>query len=924
VLTRFCVSSVLKSKLERENRRQQKAADRSKLHDEAATHLKQELLHHEELQRQLESTRDALKRRRSYAEKAEKEAEDLELSLSTRTLQEDQIAVELGKLQVELTAYRARMEGIEQELQKARDMTDEITTDRDKARDEARQLREERRQAAEQRRLDEARREGMMRGKLEGMRSGWEDGKMQGYKEGRTDGSRHQHDIMLNKDWKYLQREFPNYAQFEERIPSPESFDGDVPELLKDMKAPIVLPVAKKPRRPPPTPSADTAEEDNRMVTRTVHSSPETVQEEVPIQPTPHPVYQRPPPPMPVPSTSRQQEEPAPRERTRTNIPPPRPIFSHDPNSWQPPTSIPEDLKRQTTLRQISERFRRKPEEISHAPHDMDFAPMAAPGQYPTVATPLPHWETLQPGRAIPTPAGSIHEFRNDDRDDFYEEEDPRNRYSYNEDPRNKLSKVMMGSIGNILHPKASRTSRDIANDPITYQDARSTITLPSLASMSREQSPAPSPKFRPQQQPDRIVPVAVKPPPSPRHSRISMLPDNYIPPLDADGGFSLPPPHELNGSAMQSAINLTLSQSQNPSRNPSRAPSPTPAVQPRSAQRSRDPSPINRLGGSIKHAASAVIHNMPSLNKARDQFRGRSRSPGRSQSPSPIQEARARARSRSRSRPRSTERFNETYSDSQQHSLLRPEDIYIAPAGSGTTFSDNGSDFRGRDPARRYTGMSQISDRNSPISQRSILEMGGALGLTRGGDGRDIGFVTYPNASAANLSMIEEERGRHSSYNPSPSPNMRRSMEAHLPAPTADHYPSRPSGSQRQFSDGSINRRDMEDIRDGWDTSSRYPPPPPSMKSPTSTLNNPPTLPAKSSASVNHPYPWSNRPVPTKLTMPSLLGPQSPATSSKGGFAGIGAGGGYHRRAASAVGPGERSFASPHPSVRLVSLFTT
>ncbi|PVF97955.1 hypothetical protein CPB86DRAFT_706057 [Serendipita vermifera] len=388
------------------------------------------------------------------------------------------------------------------------------------------------------------------------------------------------------------------------------------------------------------------------------------------------------------------------------------------------------------------------------------------------------------------------------------------------------------------------------------------------------------------------------------------MLPDNYIPPLDADGGFSLPPPHELNGSAMQSAINLTLSQ--NPSRNPSRNPSPTPGAQPpRSAQRSRDPSPLGRLGGSIKHAASAVIHNMPSLTKARDQSRGRSRSPGHSQSQSPsrIEEARARARSRSRSRPRSTEGFNETYSDGQQN-LLRPEDIYIAPS----TASDNGS-FRGRDPGRRYTGMSQ----NSPISQRSILDMnGGALGLTRGGDARDIGFVTYPNASTANLSMIEEERARHSGYNPSPSPNMRTTTEHHLPPPTADYYQPRPSGSQRQFSDGSINRRDTQDIREGWDTSSRYPPPPPSMKSPTSTIDYPPTGPAKSATSASHPYPWSNRPVPSKITMPALLGPQSPATSSKAGFAGIGAGANYHRRAASVVVPGERNFASPHPSVRL------
>ncbi|PVF97954.1 hypothetical protein CPB86DRAFT_681163, partial [Serendipita vermifera] len=421
---------VLKSKLERENRRQQKAADRTKLHDEVTTRLREELLHHEELQRQLHTARDSLDRRRSYAEKAEQEAQDLELSLSSGALKEDQLSVELAKIQVELAAYRSRMEGIEQELQKARDMTDEITTDRDKARDEARQLREERRQAAEQRRIDEARREGMMRGKLEGMYAGWEDGKVQGYKEGRGEGSRVQHETMLNKDWRALQREFPNYDRFEERIPSPESYDGDAPERLRELEAPIILPPTKKPRRPPPIrPPDEHDEDDHRMITRTVHSSPETIQETMPPQVIPHPVRQPSPPSMPVPSTSHQQPEPTPRERPRSNIPPPRPIFLHDDSSWQPPTSIPDTLKRSTTLHQLGERFRRKPEEISHAPHDMDFAPIAAPGQYPTVATPLPHWETLQPGRAIPTPAGSIHEFKDDERDrDKFHEEDIRNR----------------------------------------------------------------------------------------------------------------------------------------------------------------------------------------------------------------------------------------------------------------------------------------------------------------------------------------------------------------------------------------------------------------------------------------------------------------------------------------------------------------
>lgn len=86
-----------------------------------------------------------------------------------------------------------------------------------------------------------------------------------------------------------------------------------------------------------------------------------------------------------------------------------------------------------------------------------------------------------------------------------------------------------------------------------------------------------------------------------------------------------------------------------------------------------------------------------------------------------------------------------------------------------------------------------------------------------------------------------------------------------------------------------------------------------------------PPQPPAKSPRSSSHPHPWSQRPVPNKVVMPPLLGGSngqfpSPAPSSRGGFAGIGAGGGIHKRAlsASAMSPAVGHNFDNHSTTRL------
>jgi len=925
--------SSLKSRLDRENRRQQKDQDRLKLYKEVKARLDDELRQHEDIQAQLHGAGESIARRRSYADNAEKEIETLTSAVSDGSIREDELAIELATLQVQFNTYQARMDGIEQELQKARDMTDEITTNRDKARDEARQVREERRQEAERKLLDAARHEGMMQGKVEGMHNGWEEGKFLGYKEGRKDGAHEQHEEM-NRKWRAIKRELPNY-DLDDRIPSPESsYNGDVPERLKTLGAPIIVPLPKKARTSAaPPPATIYYDDDDYIRPNPIHSSPEQIHQE--FRPSGSRAHRAPQPPPPVPpnlygntmitqapiinlepaswgpSSSRSGQ--IQQQRPRANMPPPQPIFGQTQDEWQPPIIRPDDLKRSKTWQKLEKRFTSKPREISHAPHDMDFAPMAAPLPYPAVATPLPHSQTLQPGRAPPTPAPSTF------REPAYNEEEsaderrghPGQRYA---DQPETAKSGMLSRLTSLVRGGRSQPAVDPMNHPLGYRDVHSTPTLPGQNSiMIASPTTSPSSRHRNLSQPG----TPVWPLPSPQHTRLSQLPDNGIPSLDAAGEISLPPPHGLHGSAMQSAINIS---SQNPSHNPS--PSPSQRSFQRERSRSREPSPIKKRFSQISHslrdaagAAGAALQHIPSHSRIQAESRGRSRSrsPITPDSPSPIQQP--RDRSRSRSRPRST--IDNPYFAVPSEGLHIPEHIMVGPTISDPNLVDDTSVRRGRGPVHKGTATSQISGKSSPISQMSILSMGGALGLSRGSEHREPrepNFVTYP----ANLSMIEEEWPRHSNYNPSPSPTFRRAAENILPVVAAEQqFPHRPPPMDRHFSDSSVT---MADNRETWD--SRYPPPPPSMRSIAS--GNPPHPPMKSPQTDNTPYPWPNRPVPSKLQMPALLSATSPTSSSRGGIAGIGAGGGYHKRAASAsalgLPLGDRNFTSPHPSTRLVS----
>jgi hypothetical protein len=496
--------------------------------------------------------------------------------------------------------------------------------------------------------------------------------------------------------------------------------------------------------------------------------------------------------------------------------------------------------------------------------------------------------------------------------------------------PQNKGS--FLSRINTALRGGLSQPAIDPSSHPLAYQDAHST---PHLLRLDTSMSPSPSPSPLPSPgrrsiQLSAPIPIPTPapvwpPPPSPRHPRPAFQ-DASVPALDAQGTIILPPPHGVEGSAMESAINLI--QSRNPSRNPSPTPSnrsnQRPRSRPRSRDPSRDPSPSGRLsnlGGSLRQAASGVIHAVPSRGRIRDGFRGRSRSASRSPDADPIRMARERSRERERSRspmrPRSSFGVPNAFVDVPEDGLLRPEDIRVGPSVSGTTVSemDNASMMRSRG-GRKGTAMSQNSGRTSPGGM-SILS-NGALGLSRGD--RDAGYVTYPAAtlSAANLSMIEEERNRQSGgYNPSPSPNFRQPAQYNVPVDSSDVFPPRPPGSQRHYSDN--DPRGHDDGRGPWDLNSQYPPPAASIRSQrshASTVAPPP--PVKSPRAG--PYPWATRPVPAVITMPPLLSAQSPTSSSRGGIAGIGAGGGFHKRAMSASalspgpGPPHHSFASPIP----------
>jgi hypothetical protein len=872
----------------------------------------------------LHAARESIARRRSYADKTEKEIETLTSAASAGSLKEDELAAELATLQVQFSAYQARMDGIEQELQKARDMTEEITTNRDKAKEEARQVREERRQEAEKKLLDAARREGIMQGKVEGMYNGWEEGKVLGYKEGRKDGAHEQHDEMVNGKWRAIKRELPNY-DLDDRIPSPESsYNGDVPERLKTLEAPIIVP--KKARTPvAPPPATIYYDDDDYIRPKPIHSSPEQIHQD--FRPSGSRVHRAPQPPPPVPpslygntmvtqapvisiepvswgpSSSRsgqtdQQQHQHQQQRPRANMPPPQPIFGQSQDEWQPPITGPDNLKRSKTWQKIEKRFAPKPQDISHAPHDMDFAPMAARLPFPAVATPLPHSATLQPGIAVPTPAPSIF------RESMYNVEEsaderPGRPGQQSVDQPEQAKSGMLRRLTSLVRGGRSQQAIDPMNHPLGYQDVQSTPNLPGNSITLRSPSTSPSSRPRNLSQPG----TPGWPPRSPQHARLSQLPDGYIPPLEADGGISLPPPHELDGNAMQSAINIS---SQNPSRNPS--PSPSQRSFRRERSRSREPSPIKQRLSQIGHGLRDAAGAAQSRIQAEFRGRGRSRSPITPDTPNPIQEP--RDRSRSRSRPPSA--IDNPYISTPSAGLLMPEHIMVGPTISDPSLVDDTSMRRGRGPARKGTATSQVSGESSPISQLHILSMegGGALGLSRGNEHREPREHTYPNASAANLSTIEEEWRRHSNnhdYDPSPSPNFRRSAENTLPSAAAEQqFPQRRPPMDRHFSDSSVT------VADPWE--SRYPPPAPSMRSVAS--GNPPYPPIKSPQSANNPYPWPNRPIPPKIQMPALL---SPTSSSRGGIAGIGAGGGYHKRAASASALG-LPLTSPHPSARLVS----
>ncbi|KIM34181.1 hypothetical protein M408DRAFT_91760 [Serendipita vermifera MAFF 305830] len=167
------------------------------------------------------------------------------------------------------------------------------------------------------------------------------------------------------------------------------------------------------------------------------------------------------------------------------------------------------------------------------------------------------------------------------------------------------------------------------------------------------------------------------------------------------------------------------------------------------------------------------------------------------------------------------------------------------------------------RSPNPQETRMSYISEGSSSGgSSRTSIDSDEALGLSRGA------FVSYPNPSTGNLSMIEEERVRK------------------------NIFPPRPPGAQREHDNTSI--QDYNNERALWDEISQY-----SLLSPrkrSQASDSPPQSPVGSPRPGSHPHPRPQRPIPSKVGIPALLGGESPPSSSQAGFAGIGAHGGIHK----------------------------
>ena len=906
---------------ERHKQREQK---RYKLRAEVDERLTEEINRQTQILVVIATKQQSLERARKRNEQAHGVIKGIHEELATALHAQQKAEEELSQLRRKLQKYESNVEAARQELAKAQEFTEQISNERDDAEEKAETARKEAREALESMTLEQAKAEGMLLGRYEGVLAGWENGKYQGYTSARSKVLEEERQRMMQRRYELKEK----YPQLDvdtafDAVPSPDSSVDGLPLELLEKKAPISPPVFPNlPRQQDAATPRKTVREPHQIGGPPRSTPPDTPRSDLTSEPSPKPSSKpakprrerrrrAPSDPPPPPSSAPPPIERKP--RAKSHLPPPKPVFTprereyvplHDQLPIEP--DKPKPLGRTETFRRM---FSGRKPNIDEGPQEPipDVAPFAPSLPFPALTTPLPSSRILEPMRGAMSPAPSMRaspKFRardvNPTPQQIAEKELRKMERQFarekNKDKgvlgfvRRSISRSRVPTLGHRSGHRASASMSNVdllqnrvlasAPAPAFVRSQHASISNPSLVSQRQGQAqPPPSPRGRP--------------PPSPR--RYNDLPDGYIPSLGPDGSISLPPPYGLRG-AMNPAI--------------SREPSPTPSTRRSIREHSQhdsghDPSPSKRviqaMGGSIRSVGGA-------LRKGASAASHLSHRSGRreSRSPSPNQDyvtidPHARSRANSLRSQKST-----IYVPMTEEGLLLPDTIQVFPNEDDddqmpipqidVVPSTNPGYGRGR--KRVPIGKSAMS---TPMSQFSILdkEQGDrppsqyynstrdALGLKlrQGSMSTDENLMGEPTMksypSIAGLSVITErsERGGVSRSH---------TQKTHAPPPTSTHQTPHikrvpvPKTSETHGLSSIQNERYHGDStsvtghrRSGEDEDE---PPKPPMKSPRTRL-----------AAV-----YNSRPRPQKLSIPAPLAQsQNPAPPPRGGFAGVGAGGG-------------------------------
>ena len=916
---------------ERHKLREQK---RYKLRAEVEERITEEINRQTQMGVVMATKKQSLERARKRNQQAHGVIKDIQGELADALGAQAKAEEDLAQLRRKLQKYGGDVEGARQELAKAQEFIEQISHERDDAEEKAETARKEAREAVERMALEQAKAEGVLLGRYEGVLAGWENGKYEGYTSARSKVLDEARQRIMQRRYELKER----YPQVDvdrafDAVPSPDRSVDGLPLELLEKKAPISPPVFPNLPQHGTTPRKK-SHEPHRILDVPQSTSPDTLFSELTPDPSPKPSSKpsakpskprrerrrrAPSDPPPPPSSAPPPIERKP--RPKTYLPPPRPVFPgreevplndqlHDRLPIEP--DKPRPLGRTETFRKM---FGNRKPIIDEGPQEPipDVAPFAASLPFPALATPLPPSRILEPMRGAMSPVPSMRvspkfrardvdptpqqiaekELRKMERQVAREKSKDKGVFGF---MRRSISKSKAPTPGQRSGHQASASMSNVdlhqnrapasASAPAFTRTHHASISNPSLPSQRRAQpQPPPSPK-----------PSLAWPPPSPRPSlRYNDLPDGYIPPLEADGSISLPPPHGLRRGAMESAIA--------PSREPSPTPSTRRSLHEHSRQNSgRDSSPSKRViramggsirsvGGALRKGASVASH----LSHRSSGSKSRSSSPDQD---SVIIDPHSRSRANSFRSQRSM-----SFVPMTQEGLLLPEAIQVLPNEDEddqipvpqidvVPAANPGYGRRGRRAGKSAmsTPMSQFSildkeqgDRPSSQYYHSTKDALG-LRLRQGSMSTDDNLMDEPTMksypSIAGLSVITERSERGVSRNPTQRTHVRSPASAHqtphvrrIPVPNtpeARGLNSIQNVGRHGEGASSIGHRRSEDDDDDE-------PPEPPMKSPRTKL-----------AAV-----YNSRPRPANLTIPAPLAQSQTPGPPRGGYAGIGAGGG-------------------------------